>query len=404
MRREKSKRILNTGLFLTIVFLSCFFVSNVFAAEYCEDQDKNIYYTASRSTGCNSGDQGASEFTTHSTDLICCKKASSSGGSSSGSSNSSGSKTDFENMEKIPGQKQTSDLVEYLNSIYTFGIAISAILAIFMITLGGFSYIVMSAGNASKASNAKDMIFSAIYGLILALVAWLMLFVINPDLIEGTLTGVKTTDSITSESGKEQGSTGGTSDGYTAACSSAATDSVIDFSKATEDSKIKLSSGCDSYSFSNSSGVDECILRAIAQKESSCGSNKKQSSAGACGLMQIKPETAQGLGYNVSCQDLIDNDALSIEIAAKYIGQNQSTSCVTSAKNDLSAIFAGYNSGYGCGSGSCPNSSGKKSGLCPSSDCSGSLAFECCLNPGELDQTIDYSWNTVGYYNQCKGN
>ena len=89
--------------------------------------------------------------------------------------------------ERIPGFEPTRDFIEYLSNLYKFGISIAAILAIFMIAFGAFVYIVTSAGNSSKMGNAKDMIFNALYGLIIALVAYLILFVVNPDLVDGTL-------------------------------------------------------------------------------------------------------------------------------------------------------------------------------------------------------------------------
>jgi len=99
--------------------------------------------------------------------------------------------------EKIPGQNgragQGKDgvvdtLQEYLESLYKFGIAIVAILAVVMIGIGAFMYIVTSAGNAGKLANAKEIITNAIIGLVMALLAWLILFIINPDLVGTTLT------------------------------------------------------------------------------------------------------------------------------------------------------------------------------------------------------------------------
>ena len=51
-------------------------------------------------------------------------------------------------------------------------------------------YIVTSAGNAGKLANAKEIITSAILGLVMALLSWLILFVINPDLVGNVLEGV----------------------------------------------------------------------------------------------------------------------------------------------------------------------------------------------------------------------
>jgi hypothetical protein len=92
-------------------------------------------------------------------------------------------------LEKIPGQEPvTDDLAKFLDNLYKFGISITGILAVFMVALGAFMYIVTSAGNASKMMNAKDMITNALIGLVIALTAYLFLYVINPDLVTGTLT------------------------------------------------------------------------------------------------------------------------------------------------------------------------------------------------------------------------
>ena len=97
-------------------------------------------------------------------------------------------------LENIPGQDPvgSSDLTGYLNSLYKFGISISGILAIFMIGLGAFAYMVTSVGNSSKMSDAKEKIQNALIGLVIVLTAYLFLYVINPDLVGGTLSAPST--------------------------------------------------------------------------------------------------------------------------------------------------------------------------------------------------------------------
>jgi len=96
-------------------------------------------------------------------------------------------------LETVPGQTSvTGDLTGYLNNLYKFGISITGILAIFMIGLGAFAYIVTSVGNSSKMMDAKETIKNALIGLVIALTAYLLLFVINPDLVSGTLNAPST--------------------------------------------------------------------------------------------------------------------------------------------------------------------------------------------------------------------
>ncbi len=87
-------------------------------------------------------------------------------------------------MENIPGfENAATDFPNYILSITKFAIWAVGIAALFMITIGGFMYMT-SAGNTSRMDSAKKVIFDAVIGLIVALSAWLLLFVINPDLVK----------------------------------------------------------------------------------------------------------------------------------------------------------------------------------------------------------------------------
>jgi hypothetical protein len=77
-------------------------------------------------------------------------------------------------------------LSTYLEMIFAFAISIAGILAVLMIVIGGIQYMT-AYGNPGRLQNAKDRIFYAILGLLLAISAWLILYTINPDLIKGGL-------------------------------------------------------------------------------------------------------------------------------------------------------------------------------------------------------------------------
>ena len=85
-------------------------------------------------------------------------------------------------MEEIPGFGRPTDFFDYVQALYNFGIAAIGIAALIMLGIGGFMYIT-SAGNASRMETAKEYIWDAIIGLILALSAYLILYTINPDLV-----------------------------------------------------------------------------------------------------------------------------------------------------------------------------------------------------------------------------
>jgi hypothetical protein len=97
----------------------------------------------------------------------------------------------YEPMEEIPGFGRPTDFPSYIMAVYQFGIWAIGISALLMITIGGYVYLT-SAGNTSQTGKAKGIIFDAIAGIILAMVSYLLLYVINPDLVKFRfLTGEK---------------------------------------------------------------------------------------------------------------------------------------------------------------------------------------------------------------------
>lgn len=102
-------------------------------------------------------------------------------------------------LEKIPGVSgQNLNLASYLSAIYKLAIWIVGLCALFMFLIGAFMYM-LSAANTSKMGSAKEIMQDALIGLVLALTSYLLLYVINPDLVNLRLpsvsmpTGVPTT-------------------------------------------------------------------------------------------------------------------------------------------------------------------------------------------------------------------
>ncbi len=92
----------------------------------------------------------------------------------------------YETLEDIPGTPRTAnsgDFGSYLQSLYRFTFFGIGIAALFMLTVGGFMY-VTSAGNTSRVETAKTIITDSFLGILIALFAWLFLYVINPDLVQ----------------------------------------------------------------------------------------------------------------------------------------------------------------------------------------------------------------------------
>lgn len=76
----------------------------------------------------------------------------------------------------------TPSIITYLQTIYSFGIAIAGALAVIMIVFGGIQYMLSDA--FTSKSDAKDKIWAALQGLLLALCSYVLLYTINPEIVK----------------------------------------------------------------------------------------------------------------------------------------------------------------------------------------------------------------------------
>ena len=83
-------------------------------------------------------------------------------------------------IQPLPGVQKVSSFPEYIASILPFILSLAAVLAVVMIVVGGVEYAVSLSEEGKKS--ARGRINSAIFGLLLALVSYLILYTINPDL------------------------------------------------------------------------------------------------------------------------------------------------------------------------------------------------------------------------------
>ena len=79
-------------------------------------------------------------------------------------------------------EPETTGIAEYINKIYNSALGLGALAALIMITAGGIYYAV--SGTINKKQEGKDIIQSAILGLVLLLGAFIVLRTINPQLVE----------------------------------------------------------------------------------------------------------------------------------------------------------------------------------------------------------------------------
>jgi hypothetical protein len=104
--------------------------------------------------------------------------------------------TPYHFLAPLPGQEDFNptgegggDLGKYLNVMIKLFIGICAVLAVIMIVIGGLEY--MTNELVSEKADGKNKIKAAVFGLILALGAWTLLYTINPDLLDTSLSGLK---------------------------------------------------------------------------------------------------------------------------------------------------------------------------------------------------------------------
>jgi len=74
------------------------------------------------------------------------------------------------------------DLNDIIAWFYYFIVSIGGLAAFVMLVWAGFIWMT-STGNPAKITDAKDRIYSAFLGLLLILTSWLIIRIINPDLI-----------------------------------------------------------------------------------------------------------------------------------------------------------------------------------------------------------------------------
>ena len=94
-----------------------------------------------------------------------------------------GSRTTSINLQvPIPGLGKCVDgFPQYLMYMYKFLVGSIGLIAVVMIMVGGFKWI-LAAGNSSRIEDAKTTIFSAVAGLLIALGSYTILNLINPNL------------------------------------------------------------------------------------------------------------------------------------------------------------------------------------------------------------------------------
>jgi hypothetical protein len=250
---------------------------------------------------------------------------------------------------------------QYINNLYRFAVMAAVILAAVVLMVAGFLWLT-AGGNSSQVSTAKEYISGAILGLSLMLGSYTVLYLVNPNLVVFRSLSIPIIKHIDL---KEY---------VTALVTSGATISECSATTLSGSTGTMPDSAFESYfnSAGQEFGVNPVFLAALAQQESTMGRNLGPSSAGAFGIMQIMPGTADDIwnnnrglprpaecsgandpgsvGYTQTCMNwLRNNPRENIRMGAAYIAtvQNHVNSCANVAGFDARSelVAAGYNAG-----------------------------------------------------------
>lgn len=87
--------------------------------------------------------------------------------------------------EGFPGVAEgmfTGGINKMLNTLFSISIGVSAVLAVIILTIGGFKY--MTSESVFAIGDSREQMKGAIIGLLIVLTAVLLLKTINPDIVK----------------------------------------------------------------------------------------------------------------------------------------------------------------------------------------------------------------------------
>ena len=147
------------------VFFSLFSVTGVHAQQMteveCGTQTGTCNGPLTWSNSCDTDEDKLGICTDTLFQAACCKPKTSSGGTVNIG-------TTYTPLENVPLIKGTT-FQAYVEGIYNLALVLIVLCAVFMLTIGGFTYLT-SAGNTAAISSAKHIIYGSLIGLVLALV------------------------------------------------------------------------------------------------------------------------------------------------------------------------------------------------------------------------------------------
>jgi len=269
--------------------------------------------------------------------------------------------TKYKFLQALPGyefEAGQTNLENYLSWLYRFALAAAAFLAFLMMVIGGIQIIVGGASETAR-SDGKKKIEDAIWGLLLAVSAWLILYSINPQLV-GMNSGPSSIApvTVTGTGTKLSGDLG-------------TLKTFLNLQKAKYNLiNIKNLKNLEPLitEAAVNARVDPERLASIIMIESSGNTNSEhldKDGKKSYGLGQVKIAAAKEMDSSISswpdskiAEKLKNDPKYNIDLAAKYYAK-----ALEKAGGNKDAAIAYYNGG--------------KAAIQPSRDCSGQLAYQC---------------------------
>lgn len=150
-------------------------------------------------------------------------------------------------LAPLPGttnEDGKTDLQTYIPGIFKLAIGIASVLAVLMIIIGGVEYITTDA--IQGKSEGKARIQNALWGLVLVLVSWILLYTINPKLTVFNLNIEKSTVAEESE-GLSTGEYAGTGAALTSEEETTSSKNAEGYATSKHTATTKYEDGTESY-------------------------------------------------------------------------------------------------------------------------------------------------------------
>ena len=210
---------------------------------------------------------------------------------------------------------------KYMNLLIKLVIGIAAVLAMIMIIKGGFEY--MASSLPSGKESGKGTIMEAILGLVIALSAYLILYTINPDLlnfcIDKSLPKVDVTIDNESETTPwdQYNPTGGNSklcsDGFIDVAVNGATPSKINVCKSIKNDLTNLITAAKKDGYTLSGSGSRTYAQQLALRTKNGCPDVINSPSSACKTPTARPghskhETGQAIDFNCNGQHIGQHD------------------------------------------------------------------------------------------------